>query len=115
MAFRGRTSKSAIGRWNVPTRSFRAIVLAAALFLGARIEIAWAQGELFVTNQNANSVTVYARTANGDVAPLRTISGAATGLNLPEGLAVDSVNNELVVANVGGNSITVYAWSANGN
>jgi len=37
----------------------------------------------------SNSITVYVRTATGgDTAPLRTLQGAATGLNGPSGLAV---------------------------
>jgi len=60
-----------------------------------------ANNELLVVNQVTNSVTVYARTASGNVAPLRTLSGAATGLSNPIGLAVDTVNNELAVGNFG--------------
>jgi hypothetical protein len=44
--------------------------------------------DIFVANFNNNSVTVYGRTANGDVAPVRTISGASTGLGRPTFLAV---------------------------
>jgi len=44
--------------------------------------------EMFVANENSLSVTVYARTANGNVAPLRTLSGAATGLNGPSFVAI---------------------------
>lgn len=47
-----------------------------------------AQEELFVANTLAQSITVYSRTANGNIAPLRTISGPATGLNNPLGLVV---------------------------
>ena len=71
--------------------------------------------EIFVANQGADSIIVYSRTANGNVAPIRTISGAPTGLNGPGGIAVDTVNNEIVVANWTGNSITVYSRTANGN
>ncbi len=56
---------------------------------------------------NISSITVYSLTASGNDAPLRTISGADTGLAQPIGLAVDTVNNEILVANV--NSITVYS------
>ena len=43
------------------------------LFLGAA---GWAsaQSELYVTNNQNNSVTVYASNASGNMAPLRTIS-----------------------------------------
>jgi hypothetical protein len=37
--------------------------------------------EIVVANEGNDSITVYARTANGNVAPLRTISGDATGLS----------------------------------
>lgn len=47
-----------------------------------------AQEELFVANTLAQSITVYSRTANGNIAPRRTISGPATGLNNPLGLVV---------------------------
>ena len=71
--------------------------------------------EIFVTNLANNSVTVYSRTANGSVAPTRTISGAATGLSSVGTIAVDIANNEIVVANEGNKSITVYSRTANGN
>jgi len=74
---------------------------------------AWAQAELFVTNFLGDSVTAYSRTANGNVAPLRVLSGADTRLQGPAGLAVDTVNNELLVANF--SAITVYTLTASGN
>jgi hypothetical protein len=57
--------------------------------MGSRLATVWADEELFVTNFD-DSVTVYARTANGDTAPLRTLQGAATGLGAPQFLAVTS-------------------------
>jgi DNA-binding beta-propeller fold protein YncE len=75
-----------------------------------------AQDEIFVTNSNSNSVTVYAGGANGNVAPLRILSGNATGLSSPSGIAVDRVNNEIVVVNkTSPYSVTVYPRRANGN
>ena len=62
---------------------------------------------------DSSSITVYSRTASGNVAPLRTISGGATGLAQPIGLAVDTLNNEILVANR--SSITVYSRTAIGN
>jgi len=76
---------------------------------------AWAQDELFVANDGTNSITVYTRTASGDTAPLRTLSGALTGLSSPRGVVVDLVNNELVVTNGGNHSITVYTRTASGD
>ncbi len=59
-------------------------------------------------------VTVYPPGANGDVAPIQTISGSNTGINAPWSVAVDSEHN-IYVDNVGADSITVFAAGANGN
>lgn len=67
------------------------------------------------TGIGINSITVYARTASGDAAPLRTIVGTSTGLLDPEDIAVDTVNNEIMVVNTGNNSILVFARTATGN
>jgi DNA-binding beta-propeller fold protein YncE len=61
------------------------------------------------------SITVYSRTANGDVAPLRVIRGPRTGLSLPMKIFVDEVHNELFVANSGSSSILVFSRTANGD
>jgi hypothetical protein len=71
--------------------------------------------ELFVANSGAASVTVYRRRASGNTAPLRTLQGAATGLNGTFGMAVDAVNGEIVVVNDSNSSITVYPRTASGN
>jgi hypothetical protein len=52
-----------------------------------------AQDEIYVSNNNSNSVTVYAINANGNVAPLRVLAGNLTGLGSPSGIAVDLINN----------------------
>jgi DNA-binding beta-propeller fold protein YncE len=72
-----------------------------------------AQDELFVANYGASSVTVYSRTASGDTAPIRTLSGLATELQFPSALAVDLTHNEVYVANAA--SVTVYSRTASGN
>ena len=92
-----------------------ALGLAALLGEGVWPSTAWGQEELFVANFSNNAITVYPRTASGATAPIRTLSGAATGLNGPDGLVVDTVNNELVVANFSNSSITVYSRTASGN
>jgi len=101
----------------LPRFAFRcgglATVLAAVMALAAGTGTARAQNELFVTNALNNSVTVYDRSASGNMAPLRTISGAATGLIVPQGVTVDTVNDELVVSDTG--AIRVYARTASGN
>lgn len=97
-------------------RSFRSVASTLAILLTMPIA-AWAQNEIFVDNGTGNSVTVYSSAATGNTAPLRTIAGAATGLNSPEGLAVDAINNEIFVANdfPANGTVTVYAVTANGN
>ncbi len=76
--------------------------------------------ELYVANDvsGASSITVYDLGANGNVAPLRTLQGALTGIDGPVGLAVDTVNDELFVVNyktANGGSITVFPRAASGN
>jgi DNA-binding beta-propeller fold protein YncE len=111
---------SKIIRWHgIPVRVWIALIAALTgpdvLIGGLPPRAAWAQvqEEVFVTNFLGHSVTIYSRTANGNVAPLRIISGPATGLQNPSGLAVDTVNNQILVANI--RSITVYSLMACGN
>src|SRR5213593_4207543 len=61
------------------------------------------------------SITVYARTAQGNAAPVRHIHGPKTGLSLPMKVFVDTARNELFVANSGSNSILVFSRTANGD
>jgi hypothetical protein len=70
--------------------------------------------ELLLVNGTSNSITIFARTASGNAAPLRTLQGASTGLSSPSGLAMDLANNELLATNIS-NSITVYTRTASGN
>lgn len=79
-------------------------------------------GELFVADGpfgGLEAVFVYSKTASGNVAPLRTLTGATTGLsfilNESIGFAVDLTSNELIVTNPGNDSITVYSRTASGN
>jgi DNA-binding beta-propeller fold protein YncE len=95
----------------LPRRAF------ALLLLGMCSSLAFAlgPGELFIANYNANSVTVYSRTASGAAVATRTIR---TGLTNPFGVLVDPLHGEIFVANntngsarVG--SIQVYDLNAN--
>jgi len=61
------------------------------------------------------SITVYSRTASGDVAPLRTIQGSRTGLNWPHGVVLDRQSGQIAVANTGDNSILFFDRNANGD
>ena len=56
------------------------------------------QDEIIVSNWNG-SVTTYGRTADGNCAPVRTISGGSTYLNEPNGITLDTIHNEILVAN----------------
>ncbi|MGH7812902.1 MAG: NHL repeat-containing protein [Candidatus Binataceae bacterium] len=81
-------------------------------------------GNIYVANaiggpSGAGSITVYSAHSNGDAAPIATIAGPRTRLNLPGGIAFDSAGN-IYVANTGARapergSITVYRAAANGN
>lgn len=83
---------------------------------------------IYVANASypTGSVTVYGKRADGNVAPVATISGSNTGLVQPEGIAVDD-DGKLYVSDifgspgrsVGGPSqqgvVFVFAAKANGN
>ncbi|MGH9357025.1 MAG: hypothetical protein ACRD10_12910 [Terriglobia bacterium] len=63
----------------------------------------------------APSITVYPDTAQGNVAPLRTIQGSRTQLDWPMGVAVDEAHNEIAVTNEADNSILIFRRSDQGN
>lgn len=70
------------------------------------------QGYLYVANHGNGSngtVTVYAPNANGNVAPVRTITGA--GVSNVGGIAIDKFDNLYVFSG----SISVFAPGADGN
>ena len=63
--------------------------------------IPFAAGEIFVSNQTSNVITVYSSTADGNVAPV--------------GVAYLPSHDQLLVANAGSNVITFYPRTASGN
>lgn len=73
------------------------------------------KSEMIVANSGNNSLTMYGITADGDEAPIRTISGSQhTNLNVPVDVALRRGSNtpyddELWVANNGNDTVTVYA------
>jgi sugar lactone lactonase YvrE len=72
---------------------------------------------LYVANfpfAGGNSITSYASNANGNVAPVRMISGANTQLAKPVGVALDTAGN-IFVPNFASSVVTAYLPSANGN
>jgi DNA-binding beta-propeller fold protein YncE len=62
-----------------------------------------------------HSITVYPRTANGDVAPLRTIAGPHTRLSQPVGIYQDPVSSEMIIANSSDNSVVFFDPKASGD
>lgn len=71
-------------------------------------------GPLYATSQDGNSVVAFAAGANGNTAPVLTISGPATNLALPRGIARDAAGF-LYVANQATSSVAVFAPGASGN
>lgn len=88
---------------------------------GTRYRITWtllslgflpsAGAELFVCA--TDSVRVFADDSSGPDAPLRTISGPATGLSECYDIAVDVLHAEIWVPN--GPQVLVFEWGADGN
>ena len=70
-----------------------------------------ASDRLYVANLGSSSIEIYenAGTANGNIAPSRTISGASTGLSNPSGIWYDSASDTLYVTNQSANSIEAFA------
>ncbi|MEN9804883.1 MAG: hypothetical protein RIS41_1730 [Actinomycetota bacterium] len=80
--------------------------------------IAFHNNEMYITDQGVGlsdpKVLVFAADwASGDTAPIRTLSGGATGLNRPSGIAIH--DNAMYITNSDGNSVTVYSPTASGN
>jgi hypothetical protein len=61
------------------------------------------------------SLTVYNADAKGNVAPIRRIQGAKTGLNWPMAIDVDRNRNEIAVANNGDSSIRIFRRTDTGD
>jgi len=69
-----------------------------------------ATGKLYVSNSGAASIVRFdnAFTANGDVSPAATISGANTTLNSPSFMTLDAAADRLYVANTGDLSVVIF-------
>lgn len=72
-----------------------------------------AAGRVYVASQNNNAIVVHAKDASGPSAPVRRISGAATGLASPRDVALDG-NGFLYVSELSG-TVRVFAPGATGN
>jgi DNA-binding beta-propeller fold protein YncE len=90
---------------------------------GPRTQLNWpaglvvdeARGEVYVANDKANTVLVFAADAAGDAAPIRMLKGPDTALGSPGGLFLDQKHDELWVSNYGTHTLTVYPRTAAGN
>ena len=73
------------------------------------------RGELYVSNDGANSILVFDTTADGNATPKRVLQGPQTKLSYPSSVFVDIKNDELWVANMGNHRATVYRRTAEGD
>jgi hypothetical protein len=94
------------------------IVATLAIVLGSGTRAAVASGPdpagtMYVSDYLANSIDVFAAGVYGNVPPIRTISGPATGVSGPGDVAVDSAGD--VFSSNTTNSVTVYGPGASGN
>ncbi len=77
-------------------------------------------GSIYVTDASTDlgsefdQVLVFPQSTNGGPSPSEQITGSATGLDVPLGVAVDHVGN-MWVTNSGTSDITEYSAGANGN
>lgn len=72
------------------------------------IDLDAARDEIAVADNGDNSILIFRRTAQGNVAPVRTIRGPKTGISNPMGVAVDAERNELWVANYGDHTALLF-------
>lgn len=73
---------------------------------------------IYVSDSSTSSIVEFQGGSSGGTTPLRTISGAATGLSGVGGVALDSAGNLYVANSTGGGgsgSVTVFAPGAGGN
>ena len=74
-----------------------------------------AHDTIVVANNGDSSILIFARNANGNVAPVRTIRGSRTGIDRPIGIAVDPQNGEIWVSNWGDHSALAFDSGAKGD
>jgi hypothetical protein len=87
-----------------------AFVISALLATVGYVPAAWAQNQIFVTNYSGDKITVYPRSASGDIAPSFTILGQLG--DGPHQIAINHRGGELIVTNNVANSVAVYDWSS---
>ena len=80
-----------------------------------KIHVDTIHNEIVVANSGGDSILVFDRTAEGNVAPLREIKGPSTGLDNPTGVYIDTKNDEIWAASPGTHTLTVYSRTADGD
>lgn len=79
------------------------------------------RGLIGATNSDDDSISIYGTGDSGNATPVRTISGPATLLNGPKGVAfyrganATGDDDEILVANADNDSVTIYKSTATGN
>ncbi len=79
------------------------------------VDVDTSHNEIAVANFGGDSVIIFHRTDQGDVAPARVIRGDHTGIVGPVGVTIDAKNDELWVANYGDHTAVVFPRTANGD
>ncbi|HTV73544.1 MAG TPA: hypothetical protein VME66_07570, partial [Candidatus Acidoferrales bacterium] len=64
---------------------------------------------IYVTNNTSSAITIYPLASTGNAAPSGVISGAATELNRPDGIAIDSSGNLYVVNDATTPAVLVFS------
>ena len=71
--------------------------------------------EIFVGNPFSQAILVFRGGADGEEAPIRTIQGPSTQLQVPDNIEIDPVNNEIYVPDRAAGKIFVYPRDADGD
>ena len=116
--FRGRSVRAYPSNWTDLNTAPIKTLQGTATGLRWPTGIAFHNDEMYITDEGLGNsdpkVLVFtANWASGDTAPIRTLSGGATGLNRPSDIAFH--DNEMYITNSDGNSVTVYSPTASGN
>jgi hypothetical protein len=98
----------------IPVVAFCVAAIGLGMFATAALANPDPVGTEYVANYGANAILVFAPGANGNVAPIRTISGPGTGISGPADVAVDAAG-DVYSSNYNNSTITEYAPGASGN